>query len=369
MTDADKSEYRISILGEFVDKKLEKEFFNSDMAGNIKYIRPVVLMLGILYMLFIIPDYFIIRNPDTFLSILVNRTAFFLLILALFFAIKRFRNYEALAYWITAYEILGTISFLVIFEQYDSPNFLIQAFGVMVVISGIFIAPNKWVNMLFASAFVSVAFFGLSKYYFGEIRFSEYSAGIVYILIVLVLSSVASFRSSYYNRKQYIYSKELLKLSTTDRLTGIDNRAKFDEELERWVVYSKRYETPLSVAFFDIDNFKNINDTFGHLTGDQVIVELVGVVQSEIRQSDIFARWGGEEFVLLLPNTDKQQAMELAERLRASVAGHLFGEVGHVTCSFGLVMANENDSADILLRCADKLLYTAKREGKNRVAG
>lgn len=368
MMDTDKKAYKITILGEFSSRDLEKEFFNYAMKRSIKYIRPIVLLLGILYMLFIIPDYFNMKDQGTFLSILINRAVFLILVLILFFAIKKFRNYEHLALWITAYEILGTISFLIIFWQYHSPNFLIQAFGVIVVISVIFLAPNKWINTLIASAFISIAFFIFSECYFKKIQFSEFSAGIVYILIVFVLSGIASFRSNYYNRKQYIYSKELLTLSTTDWLTGIYNRAKFDEDLEQWMACSKRHCTPLSIVFFDIDDFKNINDVFGHLAGDKVIVEIVEIVRNTIRKSDVFARWGGDEFMLLLPNTDQQQALDLAERLRESVAGHRFENIEKVTCSFGLATTKKGDSVNSLVSCADQLLYTAKQDGKNRVA-
>lgn len=359
--------YKISIIGELSDQDLEREFFHDYMAKNVKYIRPIMLAFGILNMLFMIPDYFFVEDPRALFDILVNRSVFLLLIIVFFFAITKLTNYRFLAFWITVYEILGSISFLMIFEQYHRPDFFVQAFGVIVIILVIFIAPNKWVNMLAASAFVSIAFFLFSKYSIKEIPVSEYSAGIVYILIVFSLSAMGSFRSNYYNRKQYIYSRELLKLSSTDGLTGVYNRAKWDLELERWLAYAKRYGVSLSVIFFDIDDFKNINDAFGHLAGDRVIIEIAEIVKNIIRKDDIFARWGGDEFMLLLPSTDQQQALNLAERLRASVADHRFEQVKRVTCSFGLAMAGEHDSADNLVNRTDQLLYQSKLKGKNRV--
>jgi len=363
----DKKEYRISILGEFTDKNLEREFINYYLGRNIRYIRPVILALGLLYMFFIIPDYFLIKSPETFMAILANRTIFLLLVIILFIAIKKVKNYTNLSYWLTIYEILGAISFLVIFGQYESPNYFIQTFGVMIIILGIFLAPNKWANTLIASFLISITFFILSAYYIKEIIFAEYSAGIVYVLIVLILSSIASFRSSYYIRKQYVYSRELLIQANTDALTGINNRAKFNEELERWVDYAKRYRTPLSVVIFDFDNFKNVNDTYGHLIGDKVIVDTINIIKGSIRLTDVFARWGGDEFVLLLTNTNKQQAIELTERLRRLISKNVFEKVGKVTCSFGLGMFKENDNADTLINRCDQLLYKAKKEGKNRL--
>ncbi|MFL0197565.1 GGDEF domain-containing protein [Clostridium sp. WILCCON 0269] len=365
----DNKEYSISILCEFIDKNIEREFFNYYIGRVMRYIRPILLILGSLNMLFLIPDYFLVKNLKTFLDILVNRSTFFILILILFIFIKNIKNYVNLAYMITIYEFILSISFLLIFIQYgNSRNFSIQAFGVMVIILGIFLIPNKWMNSLIASSFISIAFFILSVYYSKQTQFAEYSAGIVYILIVLVISSISAFQNGYFNRKQYAYSKELLDMSITDPLTGIYNRGKFNEDLKKWIDYSKRYRASFSVAIFDLDNFKRINDTYGHLVGDKVIVGTVNVIKNSIRQTDVFARWGGEEFVLLFPNTNRQQAIELTERLRVLISHNKFEKVGSVTCSFGLATFKENDNADSLINSADELLYTAKKGGKNRVA-
>lgn len=359
--------HKISVLGTFFDGTLEREFFDDYMMKSLRYIRPIILTFGILNTLFTIPDYFFAKDHQAFLNILTSRVIFLLFILLFFFIINRFRNYKLLALWITVYEILGSISFLFIFGQYGQPNFLIQAFGVIVVILVIFTVPNKWIYMLGASVFVSIAFFIFARYTMSEIACSDYLAGIVYVLVVLILSSMGAFRSNYYSRQQYITSKELLNLSSIDGLTGIYNRTKWDRELDYWLTYSKRYHTPLSVIFFDIDDFKNINDLFGHLAGDRAIVQVAEIVKSGIRESDVFARWGGDEFMLLLPNTDMQQALALAERLRVSVSSHHFEDAERITCSFGLAVARETDSADRLVSRTDQLLYTSKLKGKNLV--
>ena len=359
---------KISVIGTFTDQRLEQEFFSQYMEKTLPYLRPMILASGILYLLFFIPDYFLIADQGTLLSILINRIVFCLLVVLLYFAAKRLKNYTLLFLWITAYEIYGGISFLIVFQLYPSPNYLIQAFGVITMISVIFILPNRWINMLFASVFVAAVFFAFSWHRMDQISLSEFSAGIAYILIILVLSGASSFKSNYHYRKQYVYSQHLLKLSATDSLTGIYNRAKWDEELEKWLAYRRRYDLPLSVIFFDIDNFKNINDMFGHLAGDQVIVEITDIVRSAIRESDVFSRWGGDEFMLLLPNTERQQALNLAERLRTAVADHPFNRVGTVTCSFGLSMASRDGTPATLVKRTDQLLYTAKLSGRNSVA-
>lgn len=356
------------MIGEFVDRDLETEFFNDYMEGNMRYLRPAALLLGILYMLFLIPDFFLVKTAENFIGIVISRSVFFALVLFLFFRMKKIWNYKCLAYLLTACEVLGGILFLLIFSLYPSPDYLIQAMGAIVVIVSVFLIPNKWINMVAASVFISVAFFVFSARYLPDIKQSTFSAGIVYVLIVFALSAVNAFRSLSSDRKRYAFGKELTYLSSTDKLTGISNRSKWDIELGRWIAYANRYETPLSIIFFDIDDLKSINDMYGHLAGDKVIVEVTDIVRGAIRGCDVFARWGGDEFTLLLPHTDRQQALLLADRLQSVIAGHTFDAIGRVSCSFGLATAQKDESAEALTERADRLLYAAKASGKNQVA-
>lgn len=161
--------------------------------------------------------------------------------------------------------------------------------------------------------------------------------------------------------------KRLKQLATTDTLTGICNRRSFDDTLEREVNRATRFSSPLSLILFDIDHFKRINDTFGHPTGDRVLAQLAGAVGSTIRTTDLFARWGGEEFVVLLPGSDLDSAHQLAEKLRLLLENQPFPEVGQVTCSFGVAEYAPGDNADGLLKKVDLCLYQAKTSGRNRV--
>lgn len=161
--------------------------------------------------------------------------------------------------------------------------------------------------------------------------------------------------------------RALKKLSTTDELTGIYNRRAFDEQLATNLARTKRYQEPLSLLMIDIDLFKQVNDRYGHSVGDLVLKELVNEMKSHTRETDFLARWGGEEFVILLPQTEAPAAMQLAERLREGVAEHLFPSVEHLTVSIGHSAAQPNDSSDSLLNRADNALYQAKETGRNQV--
>lgn len=165
--------------------------------------------------------------------------------------------------------------------------------------------------------------------------------------------------------------EKLKVLAITDSLTNIFNRRHFQEmgkmELER----SERYKRKLSLLMFDIDFFKKINDTYGHATGDEVIIKVVNTCLEKLREIDIFARIGGEEFAIILPETGKKGAVEVAERLREAVsgAGVMTDEKTlFVTISIGLVSLNSSDhDLDSIMRQADVALYKAKQSGRNRV--
>ena len=164
-------------------------------------------------------------------------------------------------------------------------------------------------------------------------------------------------------------SKTFEEKASIDALTGIYNKDKFYEMITDQIHVSKKYNINLSIIFFDIDHFKNINDTYGHQTGDDVLQELVNIIKGCVRELDIFARWGGEEFIVLLPRTNLDNALKAAEKFRRKVMTYEFKDVKHVTCSFGVTMFTKNDDVDTLVNRADKALYKAKEGGRNRVVG
>jgi len=160
---------------------------------------------------------------------------------------------------------------------------------------------------------------------------------------------------------------KLNELATKDALTHVSNRFQFDKVLGHSITLSQRYGRALSIILIDIDFFKEVNDTYGHLAGDKVLKTLAKVLSDGIRKSDVIARWGGEEFVILLPDSELSSAVKLAETLRIKVAEHDFKLVDPITCSMGVSRWNEGENSDQLLRRVDEKLYLAKASGRNRV--
>ena len=156
----------------------------------------------------------------------------------------------------------------------------------------------------------------------------------------------------------------------SDGLTGLANRRHCEERLTAEIARSQRYETPLAVILCDIDEFKAANDTYGHAFGDLVLQEFAGVLDETLRDVDVSGRWGGEEFLIVLPGTTLEGAIEAAERIRTAFAAlHLSAAAGAVrmTASFGVASFTPSTDADDFVRTADEALYEAKRRGKNRV--
>jgi diguanylate cyclase (GGDEF)-like protein/PAS domain S-box-containing protein len=159
----------------------------------------------------------------------------------------------------------------------------------------------------------------------------------------------------------------LVRQATTDPLTGISNRVKFADVLNMEIRRAGRFGTELTLIMFDVDHFKDINDTYGHHAGDEVLRNLTSMVANSIRASDLFARWGGEEFMILIINTSMNRARSFAEKLRRMIDSRKFPVVGHVTCSFGVAQMEADDNDDRFTRRVDDALYRAKAGGRNRV--
>ncbi len=161
---------------------------------------------------------------------------------------------------------------------------------------------------------------------------------------------------------------KLQLLSTTDTLTHIHNRFFLDEILHKQYYRLLRNNERCSIIMMDIDHFKNINDKFGHLRGDEILKELTRKISTHIRESDVFGRWGGEEFMIIAPHTSLSEAVKLAEKLRHIIEKSTFGEVGKITVSFGVAECTKEKTLDANIMEADKALYNSKAQGRNKVS-
>ena len=168
-------------------------------------------------------------------------------------------------------------------------------------------------------------------------------------------------------RQDITDKKRIEELSITDRLTKLYNRLKLDEVLSYEVDRANRYQNDLSVILFDIDHFKNINDNYGHPVGDEVLVAIAAISKAAVRNTDTAGRWGGEEFMVICPDTDLQGAARLAEKIRHEISSYEFPVVGYRSSSFGVAAYIKDEGESSILKRVDTVLYRAKDNGRNRV--
>ncbi|DAB30888.1 MAG TPA: hypothetical protein CFH84_01580 [Sulfurimonas sp. UBA12504] len=210
--------------------------------------------------------------------------------------------------------------------------------------------------------------FLFSYLFYGVIYWNEDSWDMTSLLRLFIASMLLTFVYYVIERSFESTSIKLERLTNTDPLTKIFNRRKIDEMMESKFYEFQRYGTDLSIAMLDIDNFKILNDTYGHSTGDTVLREFANLLTENTRKTDLVGRWGGEEFIIIMPNASLEQTRLKMQRMMQKLAAHKFETVETIRCSIGIAQANkEIMSIDELFRHADNALYSAKRNGKNQI--
>ncbi len=352
------------ISGEFTEPKLEQEFFSYMLEETIEHFSHNLLIISLLFLLFIIPDYFLIAEKTRFNIIFLIRILFFLLSVLYYFRIHYMP--DNLYVFSTVYEIFGAILFWGLLIFYEHPDVMIHQQGLIVVILAIFfIIPNRFCIKTLMSIIVLTVFF-LIAFFRGLLSVSSSSWGLlIFSGLVFVFCAMTTRRINRLYRIQFQNSLELAKISNTDTLTGAYNRLKYDEELKREISRAHRYQLALSGIMFDLDNFKKINDEFGHLEGDKVLKKVTLLIQNIIRENDQLFRWGGEEFIILLPNTELNSAIQMAQRIKDSISNEQYFSTKSLTCSFGVTSLMKDDTEVSFTNRLDKLQYQAKNKGKD----
>jgi diguanylate cyclase (GGDEF)-like protein len=186
------------------------------------------------------------------------------------------------------------------------------------------------------------------------------------VSIIAVLYFLTSMKDDL--RQTELSAGRLKRLSETDPMTGILNRRGLEPIMEREGERASRHGNPLALILFDLDDFKLLNDTHGHASGDEALVNVARKIKPHLRDGDSFARWGGEEFAILAPDTGLREAYLLADRLRSIIAENEMIPNRHLSASFGVSAYRPGDSGTTLSKRSDTALYQAKELGKNRTA-
>ncbi len=240
--------------------------------------------------------------------------------------------------------------------------------GMIFLMMTIFFVPNQWFKMV-ALAAIGLFAFALSAWLKlgSSLPANEFWAGLFYMSASFGLCAMVSFMLDLHGFNEFAAKQELIQLNTIDPLTKACNRTKMIADFDQWSAYCRRYHQPLSLALFDIDHFKRINDEHGHQLADRVLIDLVSLIKEQLRKTDIIARWGGDEFVVMLPGVAPWQAEQVLRRIRQRLHEKPLIGSAPVTCSFGLTGLVPEVTLDALIREADALMYQAKRSGGDSI--
>jgi diguanylate cyclase (GGDEF)-like protein len=353
-----------------------KHFFLLDSEiADIVILRKKVLTVSFLFISIFALGLFGYLNIVRFDNVVVGSIDMVASLVSLF-ALVAYKKYAKLKLAI----ILGTLNLFVFFVTFVIVN-QNQNFGIIwTIFFPIFVivltGPKRGLtlSLLFFSIIYFIAFNGIGEW--GECEwnlqsFVRYLVATLVLLYVVYMNEVAIVKANTIikdktqNEREYI--KQLESYSTVDYLTSIFNRRKLDTLLESELSRAERYSRRVSIAIFDIDDFKKINDEYGHLVGDAVLIDISQLVSASIRKSDYFGRWGGEEFLIIFSETSREEAKGFAERLRQKINEQSHTHKIAVSCSFGISEYQQGDTVTSILQRCDDALYMAKAQGKNSV--
>ena len=345
------------------------------MFNQFKYRNELLkkyLLIGLITSVFLSPIYYYINL--TFLAITLN--LFSIGMVYLFFSSKDTDKYvynsRIFMLFITILFIMGLLNGN---QEINSTFFLllypIASFSIrgpkegifwsvilLLIFIGIFnifhLDYNAYSFLFFCVAYLMVSYLLYFYRYYEMMNFKN---------INIQLENIVQQRT----QELKVSNNKLQKLASTDDLTKLFNRAKLNESLQNELNRAKRFQHLLGIILLDIDHFKSTNDTYGHNAGDKVLEEFAKILKEQVRETDIAGRWGGEEFVIICPETNMDGLSKIAEELRYSIESYNFTTVGKKTSSFGITLYKEHDTIKSIISRADKALYLAKKNGRNKV--
>lgn len=349
-------------------KKARARFETTKLDAAQKNIHIYIGIASVCNFLFLICDLAFIHGQTERLICGILRYCFSVLLILLVKKLQRIGLFSAFSGVVTTLEAVGFVLFFSIMLLYETPNFMIQAMGILLTILVVFLVPNRSENMFFVSVVASSVFFAYYGWNMQNIEAREYIAAVIFSTLTILICTVKAICADRYAQADFLARSRLELTSTRDFLTNAATRERLEEEAKRWMNFCRRQSLPLCLVFVDVDDLKRINDQYGHTIGDIALKEVAKLLQNQLRNSDTIARWGGDEFVLLLPNVSLQNAVLLLDRVKSAVSFLKIEGGIPVSCSFGVVQMGAESTYSQLLAEADAMMYRAKQNGKGRIS-
>jgi diguanylate cyclase (GGDEF)-like protein len=388
-SDADK--YRISRwLAEFANRDTELAFQKYIQPTIARQLRIALIVWASILLLFAVPDYIVLGLTKPFYYLMAYRIVIVVALLILIFVITPQTNIFKISYPVTLVALAGFSGFMLFFIYRPDVVDLVMGVLALQVIGLLMFVPIRF-TMSFSAALYGVFITLLTRYVLGTPGIRLISQFVVFMLPVVVGAATA-IRLGILQRREYAQLTKtrkinlelkseierrqkleavLKELATIDPLTGLYNRREYEILFQHEMERSKRMNSPLSVGIIDLDHFKQVNDTYGHKAGDEVLRRISALCRENLRTMDIIGRLGGEEFIILLPETTIDRAVMVGNRLLKALAATDI-DVGtasiKITATLGITQLLPDDKEiDIITRRADDALYKGKEAGRNRV--
>lgn len=344
-----------------IDKKFKDWIYSS----RVLQIRYISLLTAGLYLIYGFIDNFVAPKEYLYLFHLVHIyiIPFSLFIIAFLTFFKRLHNFMILLLIIAP--IFSSFGNFIILRVLESPTIYFPELYLSIfwvfTLSGLRLKPAVFTATIMGSISI-ISVFSLMD----TITKEQFVLHIFWIFCATSLGFLGAYLIEKFTKEIFLSKEAISKLAVTDKLTGLFNRAKFDEVIEVELSRAKRYDYIFSLMIIDIDHFKAVNDTYGHSVGDIFLKEISSLIKKNIRQTDVFVRWGGEEFAIISPQSNEKGILQLADNLNEVVRTHEFSHIGKKTISIGITLFASNDTSTTIVKRADLALYEAKNSGRNR---
>ncbi|MFC1589398.1 GGDEF domain-containing protein [Pseudomonadota bacterium] len=350
----------------FEDKGVKEKFHQWYGASKIVQIRAITLLTAFLYIIYAQIDNAAapsaVKSVMTILHLYVLPCSLFLIAGLTFFG----GLYRPMIFLLSVAPVGAVVGNLFIITRLD--DFTIYLPELYLIIIWVFAISG--LRLMYAAVSASVIIFiVLASSHAFAFPLNFLFMHFLWMVSAFSFGVLSAFVIEKSNKLNFLNERNLESLATTDRLTGISNRMKIENNVDEEVERARRYDRGLSIIMLDVDYFKQVNDEYGHHVGDVVLREIAAVVQDGIRKVDSVGRWGGEEFIIVLPETSLHEAKQVAEQIRLKIENHEFTVVQHKTGSFGVAAYIQGDNSQSIINRADKALYKAKELGRNQVQG
>lgn len=347
------------------DKGQNEKFDQWMMKSNLLQIRLVTALTGVLYIGSALMNSLIVKGDILELMLLIHLYLMPPLLFLLTLMTYKKELYTYLIILLIIAPLFATIGNLVITLHMHAPALYMTELYLIIfwifTVSGL----RLWQATLSASMIVVVMV--MVVYWFFALSVEAFVMHCFWILSAYSFGFLAAYLLEKSYKEVFSTHEKLTQLAMTDTLTGLHNRAKLDELLKNELTRAKHFKHTFAVAIMDIDYFKHVNDSHGHQVGDSILREIGALITEKLATLDKVIRWGGEEFLLIYIETDKEAVLQQIEALRLHIQAHAFSISDEITASFGLTLNQQNDTIDSIIQRADKALYAAKNNGRNCV--